>query len=153
MKLHELKQQSDNEDFKLNEIYAQFTKLLIELEKRELADEIVVSINQDIDEINSMTTIKKELRKQIKLRLQRIIKLLEKEVKLVPRNYYRNMWLVLGMAAFGLPMGVAFGTSLGDMAYIGLGLPIGMAIGQGVGDGMDKKAMKEGRQLDVEIKY
>ena len=153
MKLHELKQQSDNEDFKLNEIYTQFTKLLIELEKRELADEIVVSINQDIDEINSMTTIKKELRKQIKLRLQRIIKLLEKEVKLVPRNYYRNMWLVLGMAAFGLPMGVAFGTSLGDMAYIGLGLPIGMAIGQGVGDGMDKKAMKEGRQLDVEIKY
>ena len=52
MKLHELNHRPDNEDFKLNGIYSQFTKLLIELEKRELPDEIVISINSDIDEIN-----------------------------------------------------------------------------------------------------
>lgn len=153
MKLHELKHQSDNEDFKLNKIYALFTKLLSELEKRELPDEIVVSINKDIDEINSVTNSGNELRKQIKQRLQRIIKLLEKNLKLVPKNYYRNMWMVLGMSVFGVPMGVAFGTSLGNMGYLAIGLPIGLAIGIGVGDGMDKKALKEGRQLDIEIKY
>ena len=152
MKLHELNHRSDNEDFKLNEVYAQFTKLLIELEKRELPDKLVASINKDIDEINSISNIGKELKKQIIERLQRIIKLLEKDIKLVPRNYYRNMWMMLGMAVFGLPMGVVFGTSLGNMAYLGIGLPIGVAIGLGVGDGMDKKALKEGRQLDVEIK-
>ncbi len=153
MKLHELIHRSDNEDLKLNEIYAQFKKLLIELENRELPEEIVVSINKDIDEINSITNSGNDLRKQIKQKLQRIIKLLEKDLKLVPRNYYRNMWMALGMAVFGIPMGVAFGTSLGSMAYLGIGLPIGLAIGIGVGDGMDKKALNEGRQLDIEIKY
>ncbi|MBK7094304.1 MAG: hypothetical protein IPH57_04320 [Saprospiraceae bacterium] len=153
MKLHELNHRPDNEDFKLNEIYSQFTKLLIELEKRELPDEIVISINNDIDEINSITNIGNELRKQIKKRLQRIIKLLEKDLKLVPRNYYRNIWMALGMAVFGIPLGAAVGTSLGNMAYLGIGLPIGLAIGLGFGNGMDKKALKEGRQLDIEIKY
>ena len=152
MKLHELIHRTDNEDLKLNESYAQFNKLLIELEKRELPDEIVVSINKDVDEINSTTNSGNKLNKQIKQRLERIIKLLEKDLKLVPRNYYRNTWMALGMAVFGIPMGVAFGTSLGNMAYLGLGLPIGLAIGTGVGDGMDKKALKEGRQLDLEIK-
>ena len=153
MKLQELNHQSDNDDFKLKEIYGQFKKLLFELEKRVLPDEIVDSINKDIVEINSITNTGKELRKQINQKLQRIFKLLEKDLKLVPRNYYRNMWSALGMAVFGLPMGVAFGTSLGNMAYLGIGLPLGLAIGIGVGDGMDKKALKEGRQLDIEIKY
>jgi len=153
MKLHELNHRSDNEDFKLNEIYAQFIKLLSELEKRELPDEIVISINKDIDEINSNTYIGKELRKQIKQRLQRIIKQLEKDLKLVPKNYYRNLWMMLGMAVFGIPMGVAFGTSLGNMGFLGIGLPIGLGVGLAFGDGMDKKAFKEGRQLDMEIKY
>jgi len=153
MKLHELNHRPVSEDVKLNEIYSQFMKLLTELEKKELPDEIAGTINADIDEINSITDNGKELRKQIKQRLQRIIKLLEKDLKLVPRNYYRNMWMALGMAVFGIPMGAAFGTSLGNMAYLGIGLPIGLAIGLVFGDGMDKKALKEGRQLDVEIKY
>lgn len=153
MKLHELNHRPDNDNFKLKEIYSQFTKLLIELGKRELPDEIVISINNDIDEINSITNIGNELRKQIIKRQQGIIRLLEKDLKLVPRNYYRNMWMALGMAVFGIPLGAAFGTSLGNMAYLGIGLPIGLVIGLKFGDGMDKKALKEGRQLDLEIKY
>lgn len=153
MKLHKLNHLLDNEDFKLNEIYFQFAKLLIELEKRELPDVIIVSINNDIDEINSITNNGNEMRKQIKQRLKGIIKLLEKDLKLVPINYYQNMWTALGMAVFGIPVGVAFGASLGNMAYLALGLPIGLIIGGRVGDEMDKKALKEGRQLDIEIKY
>ncbi len=93
------------------------------------------------------------MRTIIKKKQTRIIKLLEKEVKLVPKNYYRNLWLVLGMVTFGIPIGVAFGTSLGNMAFIGIGLPIGLAIGIAVGSGLDKKAFEEERTLDVEIKY
>lgn len=153
MKLHELNRLLSNGDPILNELYCQFTKLLIELGKRELPDEIVISINNDIDEINSVANNGKALRKQISKGQRRIIKLLEKDLKLVPINYYRNVWTALGMAVFGIPVGVAFGTSLGNMAYLALGLPIGLAIGYGVGDAMDKKALKEGRQLDIEIKY
>lgn len=32
-------------------------------------------------------------------------------------------------------------------------IPIGLAIGMAVGTGMDKKALEEGRQIDLEIKY
>jgi len=34
-----------------------------------------------------------------------------------------------------------------------IGLAIGMAIGMAIGTGMDKKALEEGRQIDLEIKY
>jgi hypothetical protein len=85
--------------------------------------------------------------------LHAIFKLVEKELKLVTKNHYRRLWMVLGMTIFGVLLGVAFGASLGNMAFLGLGLPIGMAIGIGVGTVMDKKAATEGRQLDVDLKY
>lgn len=78
-----------------------------------------------------------------------LLKLLEKELKLVPKDHYRTRWMVVGMSAFGLPFGVVFGTSLGNMAYLGLGLPIGMGIGIAIGASMDEKAKKEGRQLTL----
>jgi hypothetical protein len=52
------------------------------------------------------------------------------------------------MSAFGLPLGVAFGAALGNMAFLGIGLPIGMSIGIALGNGMDTKAKNEGRQLE-----
>ena len=61
--------------------------------------------------------------------------------------------MVVGMSAFGLPIGVAIGLSIGNIGLLGIGLPIGMGIGIIVGRLMDKKALAEGRQLDVEIKY
>jgi hypothetical protein len=56
------------------------------------------------------------------------------------------------MTSFGLPLGVAFGISIGNIGLLGLGLPIGMAIGLAVGTSMDKKAAAEGRQLAFEVK-
>ena len=151
MKLQKLNHRADNKDIKLNELISQFTKLLAELEKRELPDEIVSAINNDIDEINAVTNTGNELKKQIEWRVQKILKLLEKNLKLVPKNYYRNMWMALGMAVFGLPIGILMGVCWDSMAYLSIGLPIGLVIGLGLGAGMDNKALKEGRQLDVDI--
>jgi hypothetical protein len=127
--------------------YSQFDKLLMELRKKELTQEIVNSINDGIDQINSVSESEKELRKQIKKTQSDILKLIEKEHKLVTKNHYRNTWFVVGMA-----LGVAFGTSLENKGFIGIGIAIGMAIGMAVGSGMDKKAFEEGRQIDLEIK-
>ncbi|MFW5708571.1 MAG: hypothetical protein ACOC12_11640, partial [Bacteroidota bacterium] len=80
-----------------------------------------------------------------------IFSFLEKELKLVPANYYRNTWLAIGMAAFGLPIGAAFGILTGNIALIGIGLPIGLAVGMALGSEMDKKAAEEGRQLDLSV--
>jgi hypothetical protein len=154
MEIKELKNRPDiDQHKKLYASYNQFDKLLMELRRKELTNETVNSINDRIARINSVTGSEKELRKQIKNTQSGIIKLIEKEHKLVTKNHYRNTWLVVGMAVFGIPLGVAFGASLGNMAFLGIGLPIGMAIGSAVGTAMDKKAFEEGRQIDLEIKH
>lgn len=153
MNIIELNPISDLEkDPKLKGAYIQFEKLLFELRKRELPEELARSINQDIEALNSCFGSGGGTRKSIKQTQTRMIKLLEKELKVVPKNHYRNQWLALGMATFGIPFGVALGMSLGNMALLGIGLPIGLAVGIAAGSGMDKKAFEEGRQLDVEIR-
>jgi hypothetical protein len=154
MEIKELKKRpSIDQNTKLISAYAQFDKLLTELKKKKLPEEIVNSINNGIDQINSVSESEKELRKQIRESQSSILKLIEKDLKIVTKNHYRNTWLAVGMAVFGIPLGVAFGASLGNMAFLGIGLPLGMAIGIAVGSGMDKKAFEEGRQIDLEIKY
>lgn len=140
-------------DVKLNKLYTQFDKLLSELKKHSLTPSIEASINKDVEEINNSTLTGSELKKLVKKKETAIVKQLEKELKIVPRNYFQTLWMVVGMSAFGLPIGVAIGVSVGNIGLLGIGLPIGMGIGIIVGRLMDKKALAEGRQLDVEIKY
>lgn len=153
MKIKELdKREITDSNKKLVVAFSQFDNLLTQLNKRELPEDIASTINIEIDKINEVADLDKKLRKQIRSSQTSIIRLLEKQLKLVPINYYRTTWLALGMTAFGIPLGVAYGSITGNMAFIGIGLPIGMALGIAVGTGMDKKAMKEGRQLDIKVK-
>jgi len=139
-------------DDKLFKSYNQFVELLNELKKRELSEDLIKSVNLSVDKINSSTLKGKQLMKFIKKEQSSILKQIEKERKIVPKNYYRNLWLALGMSAFGLPIGVALGLSVGNIGLLAIGLPIGMAIGLAFGSSLDKKAFNEGRQLDIEIK-
>jgi F0F1-type ATP synthase assembly protein I len=154
MEIKELKNRPDlDQNEKLYASYALFDELLMKLRTKELPDKTVKSINDGVDQINSVSESEEELRKQIKKTQSNIIKQIEKEHKLVTKNHYRNTWLAVGMAAFGIPIGVAFGASLGSMAFLAIGIPIGMVIGLAIGSGMDKKAFEEGRQIDLELKY
>lgn len=129
-----------------------FQQLLKELSERDLPDHITTFINTQVAAINELKGSDKRDGRIVLKCQQNILRKLEKELKIVPKNYYRNLWMALGMSAFGIPMGVALGASLGNMAFIGVGIPIGMAIGMGVGSGMDQKAEKEGRQLEFSVK-
>ena len=154
MKIKELAKRLDIEqNKKLTAKYVQFEKLINELRIREIPNEIVNSINIDIDQINSISGSNKELSKQLRKIQSRILTLIEKELKLVTKNHYRRTWMVMGMAAFGIPLGVAFGVSIGNMAFLGIGIPIGMAVGIAIGTAKDKEAYTNGNQLDTEIKY
>ncbi len=152
MEINDLHKRSDkDQDKKLITRITYFQKLIEELNKKEIPAEIVNSINQYIEEVNTFDSSNKDLRKQISKSQSNIMKLLEKELKIVPKNIYRTRWMAISMAGFGIPMGMTFGVSLGNMAFIGIGIPIGMVLGIVIGAGMDNKALKEGRQLDVEI--
>jgi H+/Cl- antiporter ClcA len=152
MTIIELKERTDlANDMKLSSFYAQFSALLNELRKKQLNDELIKSINAFIETINASTAANKEFKKLVKQAQTAIVKQVEKEHKIVPKNHYRNLWMLLGFTTFGLPIGLAFGLSVGNIGLMAVGLPIGMAIGAAVGSSMDKKAEQEGRQLGVEI--
>ena len=146
------KADSNTED-KLGKTFQQFDALLKELRKRALPPNVIEAINRGIGEINSSALTGRDLRKEIKKHQTSILKLLEKELKLVTKNHYLTLWMILGMSVFGIPIGVFIGSLKENMGLLGIGLPIGMAIGLGVGVMLDKKAIKEDRQLDVEIKH
>ncbi|SHE43318.1 hypothetical protein [Chryseobacterium takakiae] len=139
-------------DTKTQALYDQFQQLLNELGKNKISPETAEKINRGTAVINSTNLRDKDLYKLLKQKQNDIIKILEKEHKIVPKNYYRNLWMAVGMGAFGVPIGVAFGLLIHNIALLSIGLPIGLGIGVVVGSSLDKKAEAEGRQLDVEIK-
>lgn len=136
---------------KLMDTFLLFQKLISELQKKEIPDHIIASINEDIQEINHSPLEGNELRKLIKHKQTKVMHILEKGLKLVVKKHYRNLWMVLGMSAFGLPLGIVFAFSVKNMGLMGIGLPIGMMIGMAVGNHLDKKAAAEGRQIDLEL--
>ncbi|MGZ2371650.1 hypothetical protein ACXR6G_17860 [Ancylomarina sp. YFZ004] len=139
------------QDKKLPAYYDIFENLIQELRTKEIHLELINTINQAIEALNIFTGSNKDLLKLLRKKQSEILQLLEKELKLVTKNHYMTLWMSIGMPAFGIPMGVVFGFSLGSMAYIGLGLPLGMLIGMVFGISLDKKAYNEGKQLQVEI--
>ncbi|MCP9198832.1 hypothetical protein MKO06_02870 [Gramella sp. GC03-9] len=154
MKLNKIRRPiNDEPKTKIEAEYFQLSRLIDELEERKLPGNLVSQLNNHIDQLNDakFETNRKEL-KFLNKQKHAILKLLERQAKLVPVNYYRNMWLALGMSVFGLPLGVAFSSFLGNTAFIGIGIPIGMGIGIAIGTEKDKKARQEARQLNQEIK-
>jgi len=141
------------EKIKVSKRYQQLADLLHALDENKLTDDTINLINQEIEQLNALSSDDKRFVRAIKTKETSLIRLLEKRHKIVPKKYYRKLWMALGISAFGVPVGIAFGLSVGNLGLLGLGFPIGMAIGVGIGNRMDQKAFEEGRQLDFEVKY
>lgn len=135
---------SIDQDKKLAKALFKMKNLIEALNKKEIPEEVASIINEDIRTLNTFSGIDKEVRKLLRKTYSKILKLVEKELKWVPKNHYRNTWLAIGLVAFGIPLGAAF-------SNIGLGIPLGMIFGMVVGSFMDKKAEKEDKQLDIEF--
>jgi zinc transporter ZupT len=138
---------------RLSKKYVQFQNLIDELRNRNLNDDIISIINDNVDLINSSLDSDNKFAKRLKNAQSKILKSIEKQHKLVTKNYYRNIWFALGIGAFGVPIGVTVGVITGNMAFIGIGIPIGFGIGLSIGTMMDQKIKEKGKQLDLEIKY
>lgn len=125
-----------------------FRQLLEALHQKALQENTLEAFNLKIGALNGFMGSEKDYRKALADTRYKILKYLEKELKLVPKNHYQKTWLALGLAVFGVPLGVAMGTALGNMAFMGVGIGMGLPIGMAVGAGLDRKARAEGRQLD-----
>lgn len=133
-----------DQDKRLTKAVLKMQNSIEALNKKETPGEVASVINDDIRMLNAFSGTDKEVRKTIRRTHSKILKLVEKELKWVPKNHYRTIWLAIGLAAFGIPLGAAF-------SNLGLGIPLGIVFGMVVGSQMDKKAKKEGRQLDIEF--
>ncbi len=136
---------------KLEKRYRKFQQLIKEVQHRNLTEGTTQSINKKIQALNMVPGTDPKFSSRLRKVQSSIINILMKEEKIVPKNYYRNMWLGLGMAVFGVPMGVAFGAAMDNMAFLGTMIPVGMAIGIAIGTAMDGQAKKEGRQLEIDL--
>jgi len=152
MELKQLKNRRDlTADSKVYKQCEKLNKILAELQLKELSDALIIDVNLKIEELNSFEGSHNELGKKVKKSQCAILLLLEKEAGIVTKNHYRRKWLAVGMAAFGIPMGAAFGAALGNMGFLGIGLPIGMGIGAAVGTKKDQEAAAKDKVLDIEI--
>lgn len=153
MEIKELKNRKAFDTEKIRNCYNQFVALVELLKKRALSEKSSSYINVEIDTLNNIRVSDKTLRKQVRKSQARIVQFLAKEEKIVTKNYYRNLWMALGMSAYGIPMGAAFGAALDNMGLLGVGIPLGMAFGIALGTKKDNEAANKGNQLAIDLKH
>jgi len=151
MDLQNLKNRSLPENKSIVQNYNLLKELISELNYRELPPEVVVVMNTEIDRLNTLPNHHPRLLVGVKAVKRKLLKSAMEDLELVPKNYYRNMWLAIGMTGIGLPIGVLFSLILDNISSLSFGLPIGLAIGIAIGSFYDKKAVEDNRQLELEI--
>lgn len=125
-----------------------FKELISEIKKKKITKDLYDMINEEILLINS---IKKDkvFPRQISKSKHKILLQLQRKLKIIKKDYHKNMWLSLGMSSFGLPIGLAFSLILDNFVFLAIGLPIGMMIGLIVGTNLDKKAKDANLVLNI----
>jgi hypothetical protein len=121
-------------------------RLLVTLSTYELSEDTTRYITAQLNLIGNQPTL---YSKEIAGCFQKIVNRIAFKEKLVLPKHYLNLWIGVGMGAFGVPIGVAFSAAIENMAFIGAGLPVGIALGAAIGAGLDNKAKAEGRVLNL----
>lgn len=137
------------QDKLLDKAFAKIQNLISALNQREVPVEIENRLQATIEALNAFEGRPKARRKHLQKGYNQMVKLLQKELGWVPKGYYRTLWMSLGMAVFGIPIGLAFSAVTDNYGLLGIGIPLGVAIGLAVGSGLDDKAVKEGKQLEA----
>lgn len=126
----------------------QLKALIKQLNKRDIPPAVATAINAEIMAVNNFNRSDQGQIKMIRRALRKISEMSASKLKLVPKNYYQNQWMAIGMGAFGIPFGAAIFAATGNAAFIAIGLPIGLAVGIAIGQQKDKQAKDDGRQLN-----
>lgn len=124
-----------------------FQFLLSEISHKDLTPEVEEKIEKIIEALNSWECYARGYLKEIEKAKTKILKILHKDLGIVPRNYYTGLWLSLGTAIFGVPFGLIIFMATGKAAFLGVGLPLGMFLGLGIGAYLDRKAKENNKMI------
>lgn len=135
---------------KTHQLYNKINGYLVALNSHEveIPEEVQQKINQELNRFTSFEGNEKKVRKELRYSFHRIKKWVVKDLKLVPIDHYKNLWMALGISLFGVPFGATWMSISGNAAYFAIGIPLGMVIGLSIGINLDKKAERNGLQLD-----
>lgn len=149
MKLQSLKDRPSFSGAKEKQKFQRLQTLVVELKKYDLSEDLIAIINKEVELLNGLGKHPKVFKRQLRVSQNKILSKLERKAKIVTKHHYRNMWLALGLAVFGVPIGVILSEILDNSGLIGIGFPFGMFIGIMLGNQMDKKAASKGNQIDI----
>ena len=123
-------------------VYQSFIDILTALKNRELNQEDVRSIEEELD-ILKLKEYPENKKKYLRRKLNEFKKFLKDEFSLISEGYYTSIGI-------GMTIGIAIGTSIfGPESGVALGIIFGMVLGLVIGRNMDNKAEKENRVLKV----
>lgn len=129
---------------------ARLQSLLDAIAEKEVNDNVLAKINQEIEVVNSASEEDEKAHKKASSKAySRISKLVQKEHGYVVKGTQMAIWMSIGMGSFGTAIGVGIGLAMDNMGLLGLGFGSGMAIGLAIGAGLEEKAKKEGKLLVV----
>lgn len=126
-----------------------FQFLLSEISHKDISPEVEQKIGKIITNLNSWDRSARGYLKEIEKSRRKILKILQKDLGIVHRNYYTGLWLPLGTVLFGIPAGFIIFILTGKVVFLGLGLPFGMFLGLGLGAYLDRRAKEKNKMLFI----
>ena len=126
-------------------VYRDFIEILTNVEKRNLTESEVESLETELDalELNSTTT---NTKRHFKKALQQFKKYLKETFSLITKGYYTALGITFG-ASIGLLFGVIFLSSPERSFGISLGISVGTLIGIIIASYMESQAKASGNLI------
>jgi len=124
-------------------VYQEFIDILNALDKRDLSNEDIASIEAKLEDLN-LDSNPRYRKRFFKKQLYKFKGFLNESFSLTTKNYFTNYYISMGML-FGVVIGVLIGERSDKSMGISLGISLGMMVGVLIGQAKDAKARKEGR--------
>tara|TARA_B100000809_G_scaffold266760_2_gene331288 strand:- start:23124 stop:23564 length:441 start_codon:yes stop_codon:yes gene_type:complete len=124
-----------------NKVYQDFILILTSLEKRDLSEKEMQSIELELDRLKLEEPTKNN-RRYYKKSLNQFKEFLRTKFSLTSKRHYTSIGMSLGMC-----FGVVFGSLIERTKGISMGLSFGMLIGLLIGVYMDNQAASQGRVI------
>ena len=122
-------------------VYQEFIQVITALEKRNLSETEIRSIEIELDALHIYSATK-----NFNKALRQFKKYLKDTFSLTPKGYYTSITVGLG-SSFGIVFGIVFLSNFERSLGIALGLIAGMLIGLIIGRTMDSQAKAAGNML------
>jgi len=126
-------------------VYQEFIQIITNLEKRNLSENEIQSIEMELDRLN-LEANPENRKKYFNKILIDFKKYLKDNFSLTTKAYYTNLYGSLGLV-FGLLFGVAVLSNLERSLGISLGLIGGVLVGSILGRNKDAQAKAEGKTI------